>query len=94
MDLDLADNFRFDNIKTLVDFMKDNEIISIKTDEISLEITKESIVRRFMEKNKSNVPSKPKETLKKSKDQDGELKKFIYGSDNINRKEIGELYGV
>ena len=81
------------HIKSLSDFMKDNEIVKLKVSDevIEIELTREGIARHILEKKAllNDLPEKKKKEPAKD-----ELKDFIFGKENINSKEMGELYGV
>lgn len=82
------------DIKEAVLLMRENEVTKWKTEEFELEITKESIARHHHEKHKKIIAEREKKDKNKKNVERDELKEFIYGKDKIERKEMGELYGV
>ena len=82
------------DLEHLIEFMRENEIIKLKTDEYDIEITKESIARHHLKRTQKNVAHTDRKIKDKKIIRKDELKEFIYGKDKIDRKEMGELYGV
>lgn len=81
-----------DQIKEIVDFMKENKMLVFATGDIKIELSPQGIFDFHKERREREEPVK-REKIKPKKEKD-DLADFIYGNGKINKEDLGALYGI